>query len=102
MLKLQKIFFVNEFVSLIETEKLSPEQIYNADETGLFWWYVSGTTLATVGEKDSKERITILECGNAAGNHITKLFFIGKSAKPRVFKNVKVFPVIYRSKLTRR
>ncbi|GBM07357.1 hypothetical protein AVEN_187894-1 [Araneus ventricosus] len=64
--------FVNEFVNLVEAEKLSPEQIYNADETGLFWWYVPCTTLATVGEKDptvvkdSKEPITILGCENAA------------------------------------
>ncbi|GBN11944.1 Jerky [Araneus ventricosus] len=91
--------FVNEFVSLVETEKLSPEQIYNADETGLFWRYVPRSTLATADEKDatgvkdSKERITILGCGNAAGSHKMKLFVIGKSAKPRAFKNVKVFPV---------
>ncbi|GBN90732.1 Tigger transposable element-derived protein 2, partial [Araneus ventricosus] len=91
--------FVNEFVSLVETEKLSPEQIYIADETGLFWRYVPRSTLATADEKDatgvkdSKERITILGCGNAAGSHKTKLFVIGKSAKPRAFKNVKVFPV---------
>ncbi|GBM10265.1 Tigger transposable element-derived protein 2 [Araneus ventricosus] len=95
--------FVNEFVNLVEAEKLSPEQIYTADEIGLFWRYVPRTTLATTGEKDptgvkdSKERITILGCGNTAGSHKTKLFMIGKSAKPRAFKNVKVFPVIYRS-----
>ncbi|GBO38310.1 Jerky [Araneus ventricosus] len=95
--------FVNEFVSLVETKKLSQEQIYNVDETGLFWRYVPRSTLATAdkkdatGVKDSKERITILGCGNAAGSHKTKLFVIRKSAKPRAFKNVKVFPVIYQS-----
>ncbi|GBL86281.1 Jerky [Araneus ventricosus] len=46
--------FANEFLSLIEAEKLSPEQIYNAEETGLFWRYVPRTTLATAGEKDPK------------------------------------------------
>ncbi|GBN02692.1 Jerky [Araneus ventricosus] len=32
---------------------------------------------------------------SGAGSHKTKLFVIGKSVKPRAFKNVKVFPVIY-------
>jgi len=95
--------FVSEFLTLVEEENLSPEQVYNGDETGLFWRYVPRNTLATAEEKnptgikDSKERITILACGNAAGTHKNKLFVIGKSAKPRAFKGVKVFPVIYRA-----
>ncbi|GBN75575.1 Tigger transposable element-derived protein 2 [Araneus ventricosus] len=66
-------------------------------------WNVVDIPFQTGGEKDptgvknSKERITILGCGNAAGSNKTKLFVIGKSAKPRAFKNAKVFPVIYRS-----
>ncbi|GBM79387.1 Tigger transposable element-derived protein 2 [Araneus ventricosus] len=88
--------FANEFVSLVKAEKLSPKQIYNADESGLFWRYVHRTTVATAGEKDptgvkdSKERITILGCGNDARNHKMNLFVIEKSAKPRAFKNVNV------------
>lgn len=95
--------FVSEFLELVSDESLSPEQVYNADESGLFWRYVPRNTLATpeeknpTGVKDSKERITILACGNAAGTHKNKLFVIGKSAKPRAFKGVKVFPVIYRA-----
>ena len=95
--------FVSQFLELVKEDDLSPEQIYNADETGLFWRYVPRKTLATADEKDptgvkdSKERITIMACSNAAGTHKTKLFVFGKSAKPRAFKQVKVFPVIYRS-----
>ncbi|KFM69482.1 Jerky protein-like protein, partial [Stegodyphus mimosarum] len=32
--------FADEFIELNNSEKLSPEQIYNADETDLFWQYV--------------------------------------------------------------
>ncbi|GBM16702.1 hypothetical protein AVEN_217970-1 [Araneus ventricosus] len=83
-----------------EAEKLSPEQIYNADETGLFWRYVlpavaNASEKDPTGVKDSKERIIILGCRNASRRHKTKLFIIGKLAKPRAFKNEKVFPVIY-------
>ncbi|KFM62551.1 putative ubiquitin carboxyl-terminal hydrolase FAF-X, partial [Stegodyphus mimosarum] len=43
--------FADEFIELITSEQLSPEQIYNADETGLFWQYVPRNTLATSTEK---------------------------------------------------
>ncbi|KFM78161.1 Jerky protein, partial [Stegodyphus mimosarum] len=43
--------FANEFIELITSEQLSPEQIYDADETGLFWQYVPPNILATSPEK---------------------------------------------------
>ncbi|GFU05084.1 jerky protein homolog-like [Trichonephila clavipes] len=47
----------------------------------------------------SKDRVTLMACSNAFGNHKLPLMVIGKSAKPRDFKNVnmKSLPVYYRS-----
>jgi hypothetical protein len=47
------------------------------------------------GGKMSKERLTVLLCGNMAGEMKTPLV-IGKAAKPRCLKNLKInnLPVI--------
>nr|XP_042911148.1 jerky protein homolog-like [Parasteatoda tepidariorum] len=49
------------------------------------------------GHKKRKERLTILACANASGNHKMKLTVIGKSAKPRALKNItkEALPVHY-------
>jgi hypothetical protein len=46
----------------------------------------------------SKERLTVLLCGNMAGE-MEKPLVIGKAAKPRCFKNLKMnnLPVIWRN-----
>jgi hypothetical protein len=43
--------FVEEFTKLISDENLTAEQIYNADETGLFWRCLPWRTLAA-GDED--------------------------------------------------
>lgn len=95
--------FQREFLEFINEENLTPVQIYNADETGLYWKCLPTRTLANQqetrapGHKASKERLTIMCCGNAAGNHKMKLVMIGKSKKPRSFKGTeaKSLPVHY-------
>ncbi|XP_050063252.1 tigger transposable element-derived protein 6-like [Aphis gossypii] len=64
--------------------------IYNCDETGLFFRAIPNKTLKLKGEqckggKLSKERLTVLLCGNMAGD-MEKSPVIGKSVKPRCFK----------------
>jgi hypothetical protein len=49
-----------------------PKNIYNADETGLFFRALSTRSLAVKGEKRtggkmSEERLTVLLCGNMVG-----------------------------------
>lgn len=75
-------------------EKYSPQDIYNVDETGLFWKAMPTRTLAFKGEKCSggkqaKQRITVLVGGSMAGEKLP-LLVIGKSAKPRCFKNKRL------------
>ncbi|XP_037808506.1 jerky protein homolog [Lucilia sericata] len=67
--------FVEKLNEYILTEKLTNEQIYNGDETGLFWKCLPESSLACHnenfidGHKVSKERVTTLLCANAAGTH---------------------------------
>ncbi|XP_064094810.1 jerky protein-like [Macrobrachium nipponense] len=55
--------FVDEFAKIVATEKLLPEQVYNADETALSWYRMPRKTLAQdieaapVGGKDCKDRV---------------------------------------------
>lgn len=97
--------YVNTFTDMILAENYSPQQIYNADETGLNFKSLPSKSLAAKEEltapgfKMSKERVTVLACCNAAGTHKLPLMVIGKSAKPRAFKNINVnaLPVYYRN-----
>ena len=78
----------------------TPADIYNADETGLYFRTTPDRTHAFADEKlsggkKSKERVTIMVCSNMDGSDKRKLLVIGKSANPRCLKNVKRLPVEY-------
>lgn len=82
-------------------EGFRSEDIFNADECGLFFKALPNRTLAIKGDKcksgkQSKVRISILLAASATGEKL-KPFVIGKSLKPRCFKNIKVskLPVTY-------
>uniref|UniRef100_A0A8C4TJD3 Jerky protein homolog-like n=1 Tax=Erpetoichthys calabaricus TaxID=27687 RepID=A0A8C4TJD3_ERPCA len=95
--------YVTEFKRLVEAHDHSPDQLYNADETGLYWKALPSKTLVSKeeksapGHKSSKERITVLACTNASGSHKLKLICIAKSKNPRLFKGTQMcnFPVLY-------
>lgn len=79
------------------------KDVYNCDETGLFFRAIPDKTLclksdACKGGKHSKERLTVLLCCNMEGD-FEKTLVIGKSAKPRCFKNldVKKLPVTWKN-----
>ena len=64
------------------------DNIYNIDETGLFYRLEPNTTLATGpvrGTKKCKDRITVALCANASGSDKLVPFVIGKPARPRCF-----------------
>jgi hypothetical protein len=68
----------------------SPRDVYNIDETGLFYRMPPSRSLTTGpqhGTKQYKDRVTIAFCCNADGSDKLKPFVIGKSAKPRCFNN---------------
>lgn len=74
--------------------------IYNADETGLFWQMLPEKSLGFLGKtyhgtKQPKTRITVLVCANMDGSDKLPLFVISKSKYLRAFKNVMKLPVSY-------
>uniref|UniRef100_K7F690 HTH CENPB-type domain-containing protein n=1 Tax=Pelodiscus sinensis TaxID=13735 RepID=K7F690_PELSI len=96
--------FKAKFHCLIDNEGLSGEQIFNCEETDLNYKMLPSKTLASRAEASapSKERMTILACSNATGNHKLRLIFIGKAKKPRAFKNLAptALPVLYKNQRT--
>ncbi|KAI1000392.1 hypothetical protein K3495_g7803 [Podosphaera aphanis] len=67
------------------------KDIYNMDETGLFYRMQADNSLAywqLEGRKESKERITAIICCNGDGTDKIPLRVIGKSKKPPCFKNL--------------
>ena len=94
--------FVNEFSGI--TEGYSEHQIFNCDETGLYFRMLPGHTLASVhnwpdGTKKAKDRVTINACANASGTIKLPLLLIGKAKNPRCFRNLnkEALPVVYRN-----
>ena len=85
-------------------EEYRPNEVYNADETGLYYRATPDGSFCYCheklsGPKKAMERITVLCCSNLTGTDKCKLLVIGKSPRPRCFKNVNVdnLPVTYRA-----
>ena len=96
--------FLPELQKVVEEEGLVPEQIFNCDETGLYWRMTPDRTLAarsdatsSHGHKQAKERVTVLLTCNWAGTHKPRPLVIGKSRSPRCFHHVNLdhLPVHY-------
>lgn len=67
--------------------------VYNCDESALFFRMPPGKTLSTGpthGTKRYKDRVTLMFCCNATGTDKRKVLMIGKAAQPRCFKNFNV------------
>ena len=80
--------------------RYDPRNIYNADESGLFWLMLPENSLGFLGQshhgkKESKVCVTILVGANMDGSHFLPLYVIGKSKRPRAFKHVRHLPVMY-------
>ncbi|XP_064462024.1 tigger transposable element-derived protein 6-like [Ornithodoros turicata] len=78
----------------------SPADVFNADETALFWQMLPNKTLDLRGStchggKMSKVRVSILLAANMDGSVKLRPFVIGKSKSPRCLKNCKSLPVRY-------
>nr|XP_042897002.1 tigger transposable element-derived protein 4-like [Parasteatoda tepidariorum] len=83
----------------IKSEYL-PKDIFNADETGLFYHLMPNQTLVYKGEnckggKKSKNRLTVLLCANSDGSEKSTPLVIGKSKNPRCLKNIRTLPLDY-------
>ncbi|XP_046750601.1 tigger transposable element-derived protein 6-like [Diprion similis] len=77
-----------------------PQDVFNADDTALFYKCLPDKTLTFKNEKcrggkHSKERVTLLLAANMTGTDKLKPPFIGKSKKPRCFAGCNSFPMDY-------
>ena len=75
------------------TAQFEPQNIYNMDETGLFWKMLPSTGLSSSnrpGLKRDKARITVVCCCNATGDDRVPLWLIGKAAMPRALRSVNL------------
>ncbi|GBO16868.1 Tigger transposable element-derived protein 4 [Araneus ventricosus] len=80
--------------------RFDASNVFNLDETGLFYRLLLDKTLSFKVEKctsgkASKQRLALLLGANVSGNEKLKPLVIGKSKKPRCFKNVKSLPDEY-------
>jgi hypothetical protein len=69
------------------------ENIYNMDESGLFWRMMPSRGLSTQsqpGLKKDKSRISVVFATNATGTDRIPVWFIGKAKTPRALRNVSV------------
>lgn len=96
--------YPSELKELIEAGNYAPEQIYNADETGVYYKMLPDKTLAVKSQEQNgkgfkaiKERVTLLFAVNKTGSHKVKPLCIGKSKSPRCFHhvNMKALPFSY-------
>lgn len=95
--------FKKRLSQIIEEKGLTLTQVFNCDETGLYWKLMPNKTLVTSREKEAKgykkpkDRVTLMACANATGSIKFPLVFIHKSLNPRCFKNInkKDLPVHY-------
>jgi hypothetical protein len=79
-----------------------PENVYNMDETSLFFCLLPKYSLlmpdedisTTKGKKKSKDRVSLIMCTNAVGNHKIPCALIGKLKAPACIKD-RQWPVPY-------
>ena len=95
--------FQQKLQKLMQEEGYSRDQVFNADETGLWWKQLPSKSLCHAREikpknnKKAKDRITLMACANASGTFYLPLMFVNRSMKPRCFKHMDMssLPVDY-------
>ncbi|XP_058789583.1 tigger transposable element-derived protein 1-like [Phymastichus coffea] len=92
----------------ISEKKYVLDQIFNCDETGLFWKRMPNRTWIAKEEKRApgfkvaKDRFTLLFCANASGGFKCKPMLVYRAENPRVLKgkNKDHLPVYWKSNKT--
>uniref|UniRef100_A0A7N5JAM7 HTH CENPB-type domain-containing protein n=1 Tax=Ailuropoda melanoleuca TaxID=9646 RepID=A0A7N5JAM7_AILME len=100
-----KDVYLEALRSIIEEGKYTPQQVFNVDETGLYWkrmpegMFISVEEKAEPGFKSSKDRLMLLLGGNAAGDFKLKPLLVYHLENPKSLKGYSKpnLPVIWRS-----
>jgi hypothetical protein len=91
---------LNDLYTIIT--QYDPENVYNMDETGLFFHLLPRYSLlmpdedisTTRGKKKSKDRVSLIVCANTVGTHKIPCTLIGKPKAPACIKD-RQWPVPY-------
>ncbi len=97
--------YPQELKDIIQNGGYKDEQIFNVDETGLFWkklpthTFISANEKSCPGYKVSKDRLTLLLGGNAAGDFKLKPMLVYRAENPRALKGYSknTLPVLWRA-----
>ncbi|KAM4045527.1 tigger transposable element-derived protein 1-like [Anomaloglossus baeobatrachus] len=97
--------FPKALAEIIEECGYCAQQVFNVDETGLFWkrlpnrTYIAKEQKSAPGHKVGKERLTLLLGGNAAGDYKLKPMLVYQDENPRALKGISKaqLPVIWKS-----
>lgn len=93
--------FAKSLAYFIQQNGYEFSEIYNADESGLYWKSFPNKNPRFLEERNtarstnSNNRITAMFCANASGTHKIPLLIIGESGQPESLKNVRNLPVKY-------
>ncbi|GIY13972.1 tigger transposable element-derived protein 1 [Caerostris darwini] len=88
--------YIKTFSDLIKAQGYISQQVFNCDETGLFWKKMPNRTYITAeekmmpGHKLMKDRLTLALCANASGDCKIKPLLVYHSENPRAFKSHKI------------
>ncbi|XP_047724566.1 tigger transposable element-derived protein 1-like [Prionailurus viverrinus] len=96
--------FKKYLLSIIHEKGYMEEQVFNADETGLFYknvgrrTYIMQMASKAPGFKSFKDRATLLLCANAKGDFKCKPLMVHRAQNPRALrgKNLNRMPVHWR------
>lgn len=86
--------FPKRLAGLIKEGDYCAQQVFNVDETGLFWKIIPEGTYIAMEEKTApghtagKERLTLLLGGNAAGDFKLKPLLVYQTENPKAFGRV--------------
>ena len=73
-------------------ETYSSSDIYNCNETGLFWQMLPESSLGFIREKQPKTRITLFVGSNINGTYMMPTLAISKRTKHCALKETKELP----------
>ncbi|XP_038524438.1 tigger transposable element-derived protein 1-like isoform X5 [Canis lupus familiaris] len=89
---------------LIRARGYEPQQVFNAEETSLFWKCMPSRTFREKDKnpeslEEAKDRISLIFCANAAGDKMIKPLLLYKDPNPACLleKDKKRLPVFWRS-----
>ncbi|GFT42071.1 tigger transposable element-derived protein 1 [Nephila pilipes] len=83
--------YIKTFSDLIKAQEYISQQVFNCDETGLFWKKMPNRTYITAeekmmpGHKPMKDRLILALCANACGDCKIKPLLVYHSENPRAF-----------------